>query len=63
MHYKSFQEQCPAVVSVVSPELTLEKVWIIESDAHLGKDCDYTVYLTSSNGTGGVNSIGTYTIS
>ena len=52
MYYTSTQEGCPSiVVSVVSPKLTENKVWLIKSEAALGKDCDYIVQLTSHNDT------------
>ena len=63
VHYKSSQQRCPAVVAVVSPEVTPTGVWRIESEVVLGEDCDYTIHLASRNGAGQTNSTGTLSIS
>ena len=43
----STQEQCPSVVSVVSPELTPGDIWLIQSEVVLERDCNYTVNVAS----------------
>ncbi|CAI8051925.1 hypothetical protein GBAR_LOCUS28408 [Geodia barretti] len=43
----STQEQCPSVVSVVSPELTPGDIWLIQSEVVLKRDCNYTVHVAS----------------
>jgi hypothetical protein len=64
VHYSSTQTHCPSVVSVEVPELTLDKeALLIKSEVALGRDCDYTVHLTSRNGAGDTNSTGTLSIS
>ncbi|CAI8019347.1 hypothetical protein GBAR_LOCUS11635 [Geodia barretti] len=64
MYYSSTQKHCPSAVSVVFPELAPDSgIWLIDSEVALGKDCDYTVHLTSHNEAGGTNSTATLSIS
>ncbi|CAI8007696.1 hypothetical protein GBAR_LOCUS5341 [Geodia barretti] len=64
VHYSSTQTHCPPVVSVEASELTPDKeALLIKSEVALGRDCDYTVHLTSRNGAGDTNSTGTLSIS
>ena len=67
VHYGSTQEQCPDVVSVVSPELLTTEgevsVWQIESVVELGENCEYTLHLTSRNAAGETNTSGSLSIS
>ncbi|CAI8051912.1 hypothetical protein GBAR_LOCUS28406 [Geodia barretti] len=64
VHYSSTQTHCPPVLSVEASELTPDKeTLLIKSEVALGRDCDYTVHLTSRNGAGDTNSTGTLSMS
>ena len=64
VHYSSTQTHCPSVVSVEVPELTLDReALLIKSEVALGRDCGYTLHLTSRNGAGDTNSTGTLSFS
>ena len=56
------QWQCPAVVSVVSPEIQSEdgSTWVIVDEVPLGENCNYTIHIVPRNATTGENSIGTF---
>ena len=56
------QQHCPAVVSVVSPEIQSEdgSTWVIVDVVPLGENCDYTIHIVPRNETTGDNSIGTF---
>ena len=55
LHYGSSQDECPAVVSVVSPQLLIPggngvsgSVWSLEAEVELGDNCDYTIHASLS---------------
>ena len=65
LYYDSTHQQqwhCPAVVSVVSPEIQSEdgSTWVIVDEVPLGENCNYTIHIVPRNATTGENSIGTF---
>ena len=53
---------CPAVVSVVSPEIQSEdgSTWVIVDEVPLGENCNYTIHIVPRNATTGENSMATF---